>query len=416
MLRSQPFLKFAAVGVGTLLSSPSSFVSLATLGKILPALLDYCFFHADRVQRRRARELCHMLAPRIAAWAKHRDQGLVRSACRHAEELLQTHGLTEEGFAALALNPNAAAKAILAKGAFSYDEQHEIVPLCEELITCFYTEILRQEAAQKLMPAFQRQTLENQQLMLEGQKTQEGKLDTLQKGMEQALIAQGRETEAGLPAPLPAFRHLFGRDAVLERLVGMILDGDRRPILLQGGPGVGKSALSIAALHDTRLVQHFGEHRLFIRMEVVTLGEQVLDAVGAALGERTSEDRAARALRRLAQAPCLLVLDNLETPWEAAGQGPATGEALAQLAAVPGLRLVASIRGSERPGAVAWRGPGEIAPLAAADARALFLAVAGEPHASDPDLDALLRVLDGLPLAIDLMARRMVDVAEIAEL
>ena len=118
-------------------------------------------------------------------------------------------------------------------------------------------------------------------------------------------------------------------------------------------------------------------------------------------------DLPARTLADLRQSPAVVVLDNLETPWELDGGG--TGEELDHLRAVPGLRLLASVRGTERPGAIDWRVLDEVPPLDQPAARVLFLREAGESYATDPDLDALLEHLGGVPLAIELMARRIED-------
>ena len=77
---------------------------------------------------------------------------------------------------------------------------------------------------------------------------------------------------------------------------------------------------------------------------------------------------------------------------------------------------MASIRGSQKPQGGRWRVTGEVPPLLPEDARELFCAVAGEEHRDDPALAALLTALGGVPLAISLMAQRMEDVADAAEL
>jgi hypothetical protein len=221
---------------------------------------------------------------------------------------------------------------------------------------------------------------------------------------------------APLPNPLPPARRLFGREHELAALVPLLLDADPRPVLIHGSPGIGKTALTLATLHHHEIATHFGRRRYFVELDAVTVGEAVLDTVGQSMGEPPGSDRPARALASLAAAPALLVLDNVETPWEAAGQGAATAAALEQLAAVPALRLFASIRGSERPGRVRWRRPDELAPLDEADAAALFLAVTEGEGAGDPVLPILLALLGGLPLAIDLVARRLEEAGSVERL
>ncbi len=104
----------------------------------------------------------------------------------------------------------------------------------------------------------------------------------------------------------------------------------------------------------------------------------------------------------LERGPALLVLDNTETPWD--GDRLPTEELLAQLAAVPKLALVASIRGEQRPLGTPWREAIRVGPLDLPAAREAFLAVAGERYRNDPDLEWLLEAVDRLPLAVTLLA------------
>ena len=113
---------------------------------------------------------------------------------------------------------------------------------------------------------------------------------------------------------------------------------------------------------------------------------------------------AAQVLARLGDGDGLLVLDNLEAPWNA-DEAPVE-EALARLVDFTSARVVASIRGTAWPGQIDWRWPLRLEPLPADQARELFLRVAGEGYADDPDLDAIVSALDGLPLAIGLLARQ----------
>ena len=107
---------------------------------------------------------------------------------------------------------------------------------------------------------------------------------------------------------------------------------------------------------------------------------------------------------RLGDGDGLLVLDNLETPWSA--DEAAVEEALARLADVTSVRMVASIRGTTWPGRVDWLRLSTLDALPPEWARELFLKIAGDGYADDPDLEAIVAALDGLPLAIDLIARQ----------
>jgi hypothetical protein len=159
------------------------------------------------------------------------------------------------------------------------------------------------------------------------------------------VFGTGRLSPPPLPPPLQRF---VGRDNLLADLVSVVLANDSRRLLLHGGPGIGKTALSLAAVHHADVVARFGDRRFFVRLEAVTQGPAVLAAVGLSLGLAEGSDLPARAVRALKEAQSLLVLDNLETPWTADGAG--TQAALDQCAAVPGVTILATVRGSEQPG------------------------------------------------------------------
>jgi tetratricopeptide (TPR) repeat protein len=103
----------------------------------------------------------------------------------------------------------------------------------------------------------------------------------------------------------------------------------------------------------------------------------------------------------LGAGPGVVVLDNFETPW-AADPLPVE-ELLRMLGAVPGAAVAVSSRGTGRPAGLRWRDFAMLSPLPMADARRLFLTVAGPGFAADSRLDELLAGLDGVPLAVELM-------------
>jgi tetratricopeptide (TPR) repeat protein len=219
---------------------------------------------------------------------------------------------------------------------------------------------------------------------------------------------------AGSPAQgIPPRGRFVGRQTDLEQLLAWIEDDDPRPIAVLGPGGIGKSKLTLAALYHERVAARFGDRRLFVRLEDAHDEAGVWTALAGELALEPGPHPAATttaALRAAAPAPTLVVLDNAETPWEAdlAAGSTAVEEAFARLAELPGVRLAASLRGFELPGTAAWR-PLLVEPLPEEAARALFLDAAGlegEHYRTDPELPRLLARLDGLPLAIELVALR----------
>ena len=201
---------------------------------------------------------------------------------------------------------------------------------------------------------------------------------------------------------LPGRPNCFGRDKDLEDLAAHLVSGDPRPALLLGGPGIGKSTLALAALYDARVAARFGARRWFIRCDAAKSRSDLAAALAQALELPLSPGVEAAVLTALASAPAAVVLDNLETPWEADPQP--VEEFLSRLAGVLGLALAGTLRSGTRPYGIAWRDPFSLRPLELPDARDAFLAVAGAHFAGDPRLDSLLPAVGCVPLAVTLLA------------
>jgi Domain of unknown function (DUF4062) len=203
---------------------------------------------------------------------------------------------------------------------------------------------------------------------------------------------------------LPARPDLVGRDGDVATLVAAWLATPPEPVAVLGAPGIGKSTICLAALHDGRVAERFGDRRWFIRCDGVTSAEALLSGLAAELGV-TGDGSPGGAVDRVCavlSTGLAVVLDNFETPWTA---DPLPVEDLLRtIAAVPQAGVAVSSRGTGRPVGLRWRDFAMLSPLPLADARRLFLAVAGPGLAADSRLDELLAGLDGVPLAVELMA------------
>ncbi len=208
---------------------------------------------------------------------------------------------------------------------------------------------------------------------------------------------------------LPAVGYCLGRKTQIEQLVAYFLaEPTSEPMPVLGPPGVGKSTLSLAALHDPRVSERFGDQRYFVRCDAAkdrtALAAEIALTVGLPLGPNLEEKLLLELSRR---GDVALVLDNFETPWEGDLQNAPeflATELLSQLSTIPGVFLAASIRGSQLPSDIPWRPPIELAPLTQEAAREAFLKVAGEKFRDDAFLDPLIDAADRLPLALRLLA------------
>jgi predicted ATPase/DNA-binding XRE family transcriptional regulator len=208
---------------------------------------------------------------------------------------------------------------------------------------------------------------------------------------------------------------LVGRERELRHACDLLRRPHVRLVTLTGSPGVGKTRVALAAA--SALEADFTDGVMFVPLVALTDHELVLPAVGRALG--VSEAGGAQLLDRLAAhidgRRLLLVLDNFEQVLPAV-------DALAELMArCPGLHLLVTsranllIRGEHRmpvpPLAVPREGESALAVLADVPSVSLFLqrAEAAAPgfrltHANVAAVAEVCRLLEGIPLAIELAA------------
>lgn len=203
---------------------------------------------------------------------------------------------------------------------------------------------------------------------------------------------------------LPGLRNCFGREEEIRQLVDSLCADPPPPVPVLGQAGIGKSTVVTAALHDPRVKARYGERRYFVRADGATDRESLVGEIARGLGLQDGSDSEARLFEILEQSALVLALDDAETSYWA--ETEAVEDLLSQLAAVPGLALVISLRGEQRPLGPRWREAIRLRPLLPTPAREAFLAVAGERFRHDPVLDRLLAAVDGWPLALTLLAHR----------
>jgi predicted ATPase/class 3 adenylate cyclase len=206
-----------------------------------------------------------------------------------------------------------------------------------------------------------------------------------------------------LPAGVPA---LVGREAELDLVRDTLTADGERLVTLTGRGGVGKTSLALVAA--TALLGDHPGGVWFVALASVSSADEVPAAIASAIG--AEEDALAPPVEAVVarlrhRGATLLVIDNMEHLLAAA---PALGELLEGL---PGLKILAT---SQTPLRLAGE---RCVQLDALDDRAALSLIArvttrrGRAPAGDPTERAALleivRLLDGLPLALELAAARL---------
>jgi tetratricopeptide (TPR) repeat protein len=207
----------------------------------------------------------------------------------------------------------------------------------------------------------------------------------------------------------------LGRVTEAELLLTALLGPKDVTAIVLGPGGIGKTTLTTYVAADDRLAPRFGRRRWLVPLEnaqdAATMRQNIVLALGLDPANPAAFDN---ALHELARAPGLLVLDNLETPWEA--ERTETETTLRRLAAIPGLSLLVSARGVTVPDHLTFTHRPVLEPLDDTAAQALFLEHAPSVAPDDPNLIPFLQALGGVPLAIYLVARLAAPFGDLAEL
>ena len=195
----------------------------------------------------------------------------------------------------------------------------------------------------------------------------------------------------------------FGRGTDLSDLLHALLSPDATTALVMGEGGIGKTTLTREAATHHDIIKRFGNRRYEAELDTVRSAVDMQAALALTLGADPGLGLSAISAR-LGAAPALLLLDNLESPWEA---DPEAVEKLLQaLATTPNITLMASIRGREAPRKPVWRHRCILDPLPFEVAKQIFLDIAHTIRPDDPYLKPLLTELGGIPLAVELLARQ----------
>ena len=210
-------------------------------------------------------------------------------------------------------------------------------------------------------------------------------------------------SNSNLPAPL---HDLIGRSLEVATALQMLERGDVRLVTMLGPGGTGKTRLALEVAAEA--VTRYRDGAWFVSLAPIVDASLITSEIAQALGVREPDGRPLEITlgEALSRRELLLVLDNFEHLVQGAGLISRLLEAAPGLSVLVTSREALHLRAEHRL---------EVAPLPLEDAAELFLerarAVRAEACTEPRDREAVDRIclrLDGLPLALELAAARVV--------
>ncbi|MFI5593656.1 tetratricopeptide repeat protein [Amycolatopsis sp. NPDC051758] len=202
--------------------------------------------------------------------------------------------------------------------------------------------------------------------------------------------------------PPPVVDVCVGRDTQVADVVAAWNAG--RSVVIAGGPGIGKSTVLGRAITDPAIVTSFGARRFVVSCDGAESATAVVDKMALVLGVAPGDHLRNRVLSFVRETPCVLILDNYETPADSDPAGTTALVAEMRAGAATSTVLGIGYRGGGAPVGLTGMAEAVLGPLLPAAATEVFSEVAGDRHRGDPMVALLVAELDGVPLAITLLA------------
>lgn len=162
----------------------------------------------------------------------------------------------------------------------------------------------------------------------------------------------------------------------------------------------------MAILNHSNAIEIFGRNRFVFHADETSLStvEELLQALCLPIFGKAMPNALLALEEMAASSEALVLLDNFESVWER--ERDVAEKFLRLLTETQGLAILMTIRGSELPRGVSWNKWVELPPLAPEQSEEFFRTIAPDVPKGDSNFDELLSDLDGLPLAIELLAER----------
>jgi tetratricopeptide (TPR) repeat protein len=203
----------------------------------------------------------------------------------------------------------------------------------------------------------------------------------------------------------------FGRDHEIDLVVRAAgaagTTFPRKPCIIIGLLGAGKTKVAIAAAYRPEMIERFGARRIFVNLEGHSDPLDILILLAGELGlkpEPTQSSTLAAIRYSCQEAAAFAILDNAEKLAEENQLEAAL--ILGLISNIPNLSIVVTSRAAFK-GLAGWEKIDDLPPLPPDEARSLFRSIATAIKPDDPDLQPLLDAMDGHALSLTILASRV---------
>ncbi|KAJ7574776.1 P-loop containing nucleoside triphosphate hydrolase protein, partial [Mycena floridula] len=208
--------------------------------------------------------------------------------------------------------------------------------------------------------------------------------------------------EARPPEPMLC----IGREDEHAFILDLLWKNTASRFAILGPGGIGKTTLAQSILNHPEVIAWFSK-QLFVSCETLDTVSAILNALANVLhiADR-GQNLQLKILDALRGEPKILCLDNFEDPWDLIRRD--SEKLLGQLATIPTLTIFITMRGEQYPDDVPWTLPRfpPLKSLSLPDATTVFERISGH---NDEHVTKLLKAVDCVPLAVDLLAHQALN-------
>lgn len=156
--------------------------------------------------------------------------------------------------------------------------------------------------------------------------------------MPEIMVSPSTNSLSMLPGEPKIFH---GRETELNHVLDILLQPLPRIVILGAG-GIGKTTVAKAVLHHPGTVAKYQNNRFFVSCDSVSTNIDLAALIATHLGLKfTGANVINRVLNHFSKGPpTLVVLDNMETPWEPLDSRSDVEELLSLLTDVQDLALI----------------------------------------------------------------------------